>query len=171
MGYVQSIHTRWWSDPCALGVKSIARGENVRHGPACPLGPLSRPSAHVFTAMSGLSRVGRARSGQMSRVRGHVRIATGGTESERAEDSGWKLGNCRDGNICATFMTVCARLHGDVRGVFFLAPFFLYFIHDRMGTIYISASNRASNVLFVHYFCCIYGIQYSYERRRLNAFN
>ena len=124
VGYVQSIHIRWWSDPCALGVKSIARGGNVRHGPAGAFVLVSRPSAHVFTVMSGLSRAGRGRSGQMSRVRGHVRIATGGTESERAEDNGWKLGDCRDGNIRVTFMTVCAHLHGDVRGVFFLAPFF-----------------------------------------------
>ena len=36
---------------------------NVRHGPACPLGPVSRPSAHVFTAMSGRSRVVKGRSG------------------------------------------------------------------------------------------------------------
>ena len=98
--------------------------KNLRNGPTGAFVPLSRPSAHIFMVMSGLSRAGRGRSGQMSRVRGHVRIATGGTESERAEDSGWKLGDCRDGNICATFMTIGARLHGDVRGVFFLAPFF-----------------------------------------------
>ena len=105
-------------------VKSIARGGNVRHGLAGAFVPLAWPSAHVFTAMSGLSRAGGDRSVQMSRVRGHVRIATGGTESERAEDSGWKLGDCRDGNIRVTFMTIGAHLHGDVRGVFFLAPFF-----------------------------------------------
>ena len=98
--------------------------ENLHNGQTGAFVPLAWPSAHVFMVMSGLSRAGRGRSVQMARVRGHVRIATGGTESERAEDSGWKLGDCRDGNICATFMTIGARLHGDVRGVFFLAPFF-----------------------------------------------
>ena len=44
-------------------VKSIARGGNVRHRPTGPLGPVSRPSAHVFTVMSGLSRVVKGRSG------------------------------------------------------------------------------------------------------------
>ena len=44
-------------------VKSIARGGNVRHRPAGAFVPLAWPSAHVFTVMSGLSRVVKGRSG------------------------------------------------------------------------------------------------------------
>ena len=50
------------SDERAEDSGNVLRG-NVRHGPACPLVPLSRPSAHVFTVMSGRSRVVKGRSG------------------------------------------------------------------------------------------------------------